>query len=78
MGDGGAATGAIIFAGSTYLIAIDKACHIKKTNPDKGGTMLDYVDTPFADTSTRMGPLTTALMQKYGNKWIQSLMINDL
>ena len=78
MGDGGAGVGAIIFTDSTYQIAIDKADRIKKTIEDMGGTVLEYVDTPIAETSTRMGPLTTALLQKYGEKWTHSLAINDL
>ena len=68
MGDGGAAVGAIIFTDSTYQIAIDKADRIKETIEDMGGTVLEYVDTPIAETATRMGPLTTALLQKYGEK----------
>ena len=78
MGDGAAGVGAIIFTDSTYQIAIDKADRIKKTIEDMGGTVLEYVDTPIAETSTRMGPLTTALLQKYGEKWTHSLAINDL
>ncbi len=31
-----------------------------------GGTVLEYVDTPIAETSQRMPQLTTALLQKYG------------
>ena len=78
MADGGAAVGAIIFTDSTSQIAIDKADRIKKTIEDMGGTVLEYVDTPIAETSTRMGPLTTSLLQKYGDKWTHSLAINDL
>ena len=43
-----------------------------------GGKVLEYVDTPIADTSTRMGPLTTSLLQKYGDSWTHALAINDL
>ncbi len=78
LADGGANVGAIIFTDSTYQIAIDKADRIKKTIEDMGGTVLEYVDTPIAETSSRMGPLTTALLQKYGEKWTHSLAINDL
>ncbi len=78
MADGGDNVGAIIFTDSTYQIAIDKADRIKKTIEDMGGTVLEYVDTPIAETSTRMGPLTTSLLQKYGDKWTHSLAINDL
>ena len=76
MDDG--AKGVIIFTDSTYQIAIDKADRMKKDIEDAGGTVLEYVDTPIAETSTRMGPLTTSLLQKYGDQWTHSLAINDL
>ena len=76
--DGDGKVGAVIFTDSTYQIAIDKADRIKETIEEMGGTVLEYVDTPIADTSTRMGPLTTSLLQKYGGKWTHSLAINDL
>lgn len=76
--DGGDKVGAIIFTDSTYQIAIDKADRIKETIEAMGGTVLEYVDTPIADTSTRMGPLTTSLLQKYGDSWTHALAINDL
>ncbi|EFL89411.1 substrate-binding domain-containing protein [Ahrensia sp. R2A130] len=78
MKDGGDNVGAIIFTDSTYQIAIDKADRIKETIEKMGGKVLEYVDTPIADTSTRMGPLTTSLLQKYGASWTHSLAINDL
>ncbi len=70
--------GVVIFTDSTYQIAIDKADRIKETIEELGGTVLEYVDTPIADTSNRMGPLTTSLLQKYGAKWTHSLAINDI
>ena len=70
--------GVIIFTDSTYQIAIDKADRMKETIEELGGTVLEYVDTPIADTSTRMPPLTTSLLQKYGASWTHSLAINDL
>ena len=76
--DAGGKPGAIIFTDSTYKIAIAKADRIKETIEKLGGTVLEYVDTPIADTSTRMGPLTTTLLQKYGAKWTHALAINDL
>lgn len=76
--DGGKNVGVIIFTDSTYQIAIDKADRMKKDIEAGGGTVLEYVDTPIAETSTRMGPLTTSLLQKYGAKWTHSLAINDL
>ena len=76
--DAGGAPGVVIFTDSTYQIAIDKADRIKETIEKMGGTVLEYVDTPIADTSTRMGPLTTSLLQKYGAKWTHALAINDI
>ena len=51
---------------------------MKKEIEDLGGTVLEYVDTPIAETSQRMPQLTTSLLQKYGTKWTHSLAINDL
>ena len=76
--NGADSVGAIIFTDSTYQIAIGKADRIKETIEAGGGTVLEYVDTPIADTSTWMGPLTTSLLQKYGDQWTHSLAINDL
>lgn len=72
------AKGVVIFTDSTYQIAIDKADRMKKGLEDAGVKVLEYVDTPIAETSTRMGPLTTTLLQKYGAEWTHSLAINDL
>lgn len=76
--DGGDKAGVVIFTDSTYQIAIDKAERIRETVEKMGGTVLEFVDTPLADTSTRMGPLTTSLLQKYGASWTHALAINDL
>ncbi|MEO0911582.1 MAG: substrate-binding domain-containing protein [Pseudomonadota bacterium] len=76
--DGGSDIGVVIFTDSTYQIAIDKADRLKETVEAAGGKVLEYVDTPIADTSTRMGPLTTSLLQKYGESWTHALAINDL
>ena len=70
--------GVVIFTDSTYQIAIAKADRMKEVIEKLGGTVLEYVDTPIADTSNRMPPLTTALLQKYGKKWTHSLAINDI
>lgn len=70
--------GVVIFTDSTYAIAIAKADKIKATIEALGGTVLEYVDTPIAETSTRMPSLTTALLQRYGDKWTHSLAINDI
>ncbi len=76
--DGGDGVGVVIFTDSTYQIAIDKADRLKEVIEAGGGTVLEYVDTPIADTSSRMGPLTTSLLQKYGDSWTHALAINDL
>ncbi|MEM9199758.1 MAG: substrate-binding domain-containing protein, partial [Pseudomonadota bacterium] len=78
LAEGGEDVGVIIFTDSTYQIAIDKADRLKEVIEAGGGTVLEYVDTPIADTSTRMGPLTTSLLQKYGARWTHALAINDL
>lgn len=70
--------GAIIFTDSTYQIAIDKADRMKEVIEELGGTILEYVDTPIAETSQRMPQLTTSLLQRHGAKWTHSLAINDL
>ncbi len=62
--DAGGKPGVVICTDSTYQIAIDKADRMKKAIEDAGGTVLEYVDTPIAETSTRMGPLTATLLQK--------------
>ena len=76
--DAGGSPGVVIFTDSTYQIAIDKADRIQETIEAMGGEVLEYVDTPIADTSSRMAPLTTSLLQKYGDKWTHSLAINDV
>lgn len=78
LNDAGGKPGVVIFTDSTYQIAIDKADRIKQTIEEMGGSVLEYVDTPIADTSTRMGPLTTSLLQKYGSDWTHALAINDI
>lgn len=71
--------GVVIFTDSVYGIAIVKSTamqdEIKKCT---GCKVLSYEDTPLSDTSTRMGPLTTSLLQKYSTEWTYGLGINDL
>lgn len=76
--DAGGQPGVVIFTDSTYAIAIAKADRIRETIEALGGTVLEYVDTPIADTSNRMPTLTTALLQRYGDAWTHSLAINDI
>ncbi len=75
--DGHAA--AVVFADSAYAMAILKG-HVMADTLTKvpGNTVLAFEDTPLADTSTRMGQLTTSLLEKFGTKWTYSLAINDL
>jgi len=71
--------GVVIFTDSAYAIALSKAKMMQaqvKTCP--GCKVLAFEDTPLADTSTRMPPLTTSLLQRLGAKWTYSLAINDL
>jgi len=76
--DADGAPNVIIFTDSTYTIAIAKADRMQEVIEELGGTVLEYVDTPIADTSTRMPQLTTTLLQRYGDNWTHSLAINDL
>lgn len=76
--DAGGKPGVVIFTDSTYAIAIAKADRIKETIEALGGAVLEYVDTPIADTSNRMPTLTTALLQKHGARWTHALAINDI
>ena len=76
--DAGGKPGVIIFTDSTYEIAIAKAKKMKEVIEALGGKVLEWVDTPIAETSTRMPQLTTSLLQKHGAAWTHSLAINDL
>ncbi|MEM9551729.1 MAG: substrate-binding domain-containing protein [Pseudomonadota bacterium] len=76
--DAGGEPGVVIFTDSTYAIAIAKADRIKEEIEALGGKVLEYVDTPIADTSNRMPTLTTALLQRHGDAWTHSLAINDI
>jgi ribose transport system substrate-binding protein len=77
--DSGGKAGVIIFTDTQYEIAVFKArameAAIKKC---AGCTVLEFVDSPIAESSQRMPQLTTTLLQKYGAKWTYSLAINDL
>lgn len=71
--------GAIIFTDSVYEIAIAKSdamAEVIKACSDC--ELLELIDTPLSDTSTRMPPMTTSLLQKYGDKWTHAMSINDL
>ena len=70
--------GVVFFTDSTYEIAIAKAKKMQEVIEKLGGTTVEWVDTPIAETSQRMPQLTTTLLQKHGDKWTHSLAINDL
>lgn len=70
--------GCVYFTDSTYAIAIAKAKKMQEVIEKLGGTSVEWVDTPIAETSQRMPQLTTALLQRHGAKWTHSLAINDL
>lgn len=75
----GGKAGAVIFTDSTYEIAVAKSDAMAKVIEACGDSkVLEVVDTPLADASTRMPPLTTALLQRYGDDWTHALSINDL
>jgi len=76
--DAGGKPGVVILTDSTYKIAIDKANWMKEAVEKLGGAVLEFVDTPLGETSTRMPQLTTSLLQRHGAKWTHSLAINDL
>src|SRR3984893_5580351 len=77
--DSGGKANVILFTDSIYAIAT------AKTNAEKAAVetcktckVLEVVDTPIGELSTRMAPLTTALLLKYGKDWTYSIGVNDL
>jgi ribose transport system substrate-binding protein len=71
--------GVVIFTDSVYEIAIAKSDAMAEIiRACETCTLHEIVDTPLSDTATRMPPLTTALLQRYGDGWTHALSINDL
>jgi ribose transport system substrate-binding protein len=71
--------GAVIFWQSGDAIGIKKAETMRSViQACSGCSVLDYVNTPLADTSTRMPSETTSLLQRFSSKWTIGLGINDL
>ena len=71
--------GVVIFADSTYAIAIAKGRAMEaEIKTCSGCKVVAFEDTPLADVSTRIPQLTTTLLQQNGAKWGYSLAINDL
>jgi ribose transport system substrate-binding protein len=71
--------GAVIFWQSGDAIGIKKAEAMRDVILACGGCkLLDYVNTPLADTAARMPQNTTSLLQRFGKTWTIGLGINDL
>lgn len=69
----------LIFTDSLYQIALDKANAMKEViNQCSGCKVIEFIDTPLADTANRMPGMTYSLVQKYGDDFQYSLAINDL
>ena len=77
--DSNGKAGVVIFTDSQYAIAVYKARAMEAVIKKCGGcTVLSFEDSPISESSTRMPQLTTALLQRFGDKWTHSLAINDL
>jgi ribose transport system substrate-binding protein len=69
----------VILTDSQYAIAVLKAKTMQKVVEDcKTCSVLDYVDSPLAEASTRMPQVTISLKQRFGTKMNWILGINDL
>lgn len=69
----------VILTDSLYEIALRKAQVMKDTiEKCQECKVLEFIDTPLADTSSRMPNLTFNLLQKYGDDFQYALAINDL
>jgi ribose transport system substrate-binding protein len=68
-----------ILTDSQYEIAVVKSSNMRdEIERCTGCAVLSYDDTPLADVSTRMAPLTTSYLQRFGDKLTWILGINDL
>jgi ribose transport system substrate-binding protein len=73
------AAGSVIFWQSGDAIGIKKAQTMRDViQACSGCKLLDYVNTPLADTAARMPQNTTSLLQRFGKGWTIGLGINDL
>ncbi len=71
--------GVVIFTDSEYKVAIAKSdAMVEWLKKCSSCAILAVKDTPLAYVSSRMGQLTTALLEQYGKKWTYSIGINDL
>lgn len=70
---------ALILTDSLYEIALRKAEVMRDViKKCKECEVLEFADTPLADTSSRVPGLTFSSKQKYGDNWTYTLAINDL
>jgi len=73
------AAGAVVFWQSGDAIGIKKAETMRDLiKACSSCKLLDYVNTPLADTAARMPQNTTSLLQRFGKEWTVGLGINDL
>jgi ribose transport system substrate-binding protein len=69
----------VILTDSQYAIAVLKAKTMQKVVQScTTCSVLDYVDSPIAESSTRMPQVTISLRQRFGAKMTYALAINDL
>ncbi|WP_438334326.1 ABC transporter substrate-binding protein [Edwardsiella tarda] len=69
----------LIFTDSLYQIALDKANAMKAVIEQcQGCRVVEFIDTPLADTANRMPGMTYSLLQKRGDDFEYALAINDL
>ncbi|MGC9221270.1 MAG: substrate-binding domain-containing protein [Solirubrobacteraceae bacterium] len=68
----------VIFTDNEFAVAEAKANDMRAViQKCKTCKVLAYENTPIADVTARVPPLTAALLQKYGKSWTYSLAIND-
>lgn len=69
----------VIFTDSLYQIALDKANAMKEViERFPESRVLEFVDIPISDASSRMSSVTFRLLRKYGDDYRYSLAINDI
>jgi ribose transport system substrate-binding protein len=68
----------VVFTDNEFSVAEAKANDMVNEMKRCGGCkVLAYENTPIANATQRVPPLTAALLQKYGKQWTYSLAIND-
>lgn len=69
---------AILAAGISGIQQFGGQFYVEPLKQCGQSKVLEFVDTPLAEASSRMPQLTTSLLQRYGASWTHSLSINDL